>query len=1147
MNAAAVSRQDRILTPSKITAWLDCAHFLTLQHQVDSGVLAAQSVGFGPMAQLLLEKGQEHERACMAGYRAEGKAVYEVPGRANGESFAAWVKRVGNPLADGHDVIYQMPFVHDRVRGIADFLIRVDHADRTFSYEPVDAKLARAEAKPGHLLQLCFYADAIENLTGTRPVHVHISLGSGRTETHRLAEVIAYWHRLRRQLVNVMERDIDTSTGPEPCAHCEFCRFANHCESQWRAEDSLVFVAGVRTGDRAALAASAVTTLADLAVLDAPVTDLDDTRRKLLAVQAALQVQARLEPESRPPFTALMADTDEATGLATLPEPNAGDVFLDYEGHPFWRPDCGLLFLFGWLTHDPSGGLSYHDWWAHDLAQEAEMTERFITYLAERRAEFPGMHVYHYNHTERSALEQLAGKHGVGEIALRTLIDGGLFIDLLTVVRQSMQVGVESYGLKEVERLTGYERGHEIDKGASAVVEYEAYMRDRDPARLVGIARYNEDDVRATHALLNWLIAQRPAELEWRAAAFDPEENTYADLDTQVAALHAFGLNTPEHLLGDALGYWLREWRVHLAGMLVSLQQDQSDQYDDPDVIGGLVCEGPVERIGKKGKPKPTPGMRFTFRPQQLSPKLHDGTKTVFTAADDRIGYATVDALDRDAGELTLVWNERCSELGVVPSATVLNDSVSPNPKPAAVSALAARLLDGTASTDRLLGDVLLRRNLPSFGNGGGPAAGAFTDDLESILAWATNLDGAVVAIQGPPGTGKTYTGAHIVLALVRADKRVGICAMSHAAIANLLREVVKVFTAAGEIDSLRAIVKSDDRQEDAPAGVTVTTDNKWCAKDEYNLVAGTTWLFSGNDMQAAPVDVLLIDEAGQLALVDALAATSSARNLILLGDPSQLPQVSQAVHPNDSGASVLEHILGTAPTIPAERGVFLGQTRRMHPDICDFISQQIYDGRLGWHPSCAIQTTSHGTGLRWLRAVHSGSTTSSLVEAQLVHRQIIELLGSSWTDAAGTTKVLQPNDIMVVAPYNDQVNLIRDVLRSDARTSAVRVGTVDKFQGQEAAVVLFTMTTSTAADMPRGPRFLFSKNRLNVAISRARCLAYLICTDELLDSRARDVEEMKLIATLCAFVDAATKIPVTEMPSTELSGTDGSAPDADL
>jgi uncharacterized protein len=203
---------------------------------------------------------------------------------------------------------------------------------------------------------------------------------------------------------------------------------------------------------------------------------------------------------------------------------------------------------------------------------------------------------------------------------------------------------------------------------------------------------------------------------------------------------------------------------------------------------------------------------------------------------------------------------------------------------------------------------------------------------------------------------------------------------------------------------------------------------------------------------------------------------------------------------------------------------VFLGETWRMHPDICRFISEQIYEGRLVSHPSCAIQNTEFGTGLRWLEAEHAGRCTESVEEAEIVTEEILRLIGAAWVDQQGDESRLTADDFMVVAPYNDQVDLLRTHLDADRRTRGVRVGTVDKFQGREAPVVFFTMTTSSAEDIPRGPDFLFSRNRLNVAISRARCLAYLVCTEELLNSRARDVDEMRLISTLCSFVEYSSR-----------------------
>ena len=303
-------------------------------------------------------------------YRAEGLSVYVVPDRdkANNESFQHWVDRVGDVLAEGHDVVFQMPFVHEGIRGIADFLRRVDDPDTgTFTYEPIDAKLARKEAKPGHVLQLCFYAEAIEAATGVLPEHMHIELGSGRTETIRTADVLAYWRRLRGQLAKLLSDDAPTDTVAEPCTHCDFCDFEQVCEADWRAADSLVHVAGVRAADRVTLTNDGVATIAALAELDREVVDLDEARRDTFVRQARLQVQARNAPDAKPPFELLEApshtdhaaldddaDAPDPIGFAALPAPDDGDVFLDFEGHPFWHADAELFFLFGLIERSPA-------------------------------------------------------------------------------------------------------------------------------------------------------------------------------------------------------------------------------------------------------------------------------------------------------------------------------------------------------------------------------------------------------------------------------------------------------------------------------------------------------------------------------------------------------------------------------------------------------------------------------------------------------------------------------------------------------------------------------------------------------------------------------------------------------------------------
>ena len=283
----------------------------------------------------------------------------------------------------------------------------------------------------------------------------------------------------------------------------------------------------------------------------------------------------------------------------------------------------------------------------------------------------------------------------------------------------------------------------------------------------------------------------------------------------------------------------------------------------------------------------------------------------------------------------------------------------------------------------------------------------------------------------------------------------------------------------------------------------------------EVKLVAGTSWLFAREELDGE-LDTLVVDEAGQYSLADTIACGTSAARLVLLGDPLQLAQVTQGVHPDGSGASALVHVLGGHETIPPELGVFLEQTRRMHPDVCRFVSEAFYEGRLHSIDECSQRTTSDGVGVRWLGVVHEGDRVDSEEEADAIDAEIERLLGHTFTEA-DVERPLRPTDFMVVAPFNAQVRLLHDRL-----PDGVEVGTVDKFQGRESAVVFYSMASSSGEDVPRGLDFLMSRNRLNVAVSRAQCLAYVACSPRLLEVDCATVEHLKLANALCRFVEMA-------------------------
>ena len=1119
-------RDERVASPSKVSAWLDCEYYLNLRHQVDDGTLEPPDPGFSAFAQLLVDKGLQHEAECLRWYESAGLSVHRVPDRDTGETFAQWVERIGNPMEDGHDVVFQMPFVHDGMRGVADFLVRTTSEDGAIVvYEPVDSKLARHHASPGHVLQLCFYAEAVGAVTGVTPESGRLFLGSGEFERIRFSEVDAYWRRLRKQISSALSSTPDAGITPEPCAHCEFCEFAGHCEARWRADDSLVYVAGARAVDRQVLKEAGVETMADLATAaEGSVPDMANARFDPLTEQAGLQVEARDHPDRIPPFVVLDPDETDPAGLISLPEPDKGDVFLDFEGHPFWTPARGLFFLFGFLRKERPGRWGYEARWSHEKDGEAAATVELIDYLHERHQRYPRMHIYHYNHTERSALEGLAEEHGLGDRKLAGLIDAGVFVDLYVTVRHSIRAGIESYSLKNVEKLAGFTRSAGIEKGAGAVLEYEAWMDNQSPDRLAQIAAYNEDDVAATKAVRDWLVGLRTDDLDWPSTVLEPGEadaDEFDEFDVGQDELLEYPEDSPERLLGHLLDYSGREYRAHLARLLARLQSPPSELLEDPLTI---VCQGGT-LVPPSGQQR-TPRRRFHMPAQVIGPGLEATggrfpTSVSYLTEDGQVITTSIGSIDVGGACLELLWGDGPTGSGTLPTAITLNTWVVTLVKFEALTTVAEGVLEATASG---VGVEILARNLPRFLPGARPANGVLGDSLDEICDQVGNLDRSFLAIQGPPGTGKTWTGARIVRHLVKSGMRVGITAFSHKAIDNLLNEIVNVFEEAGDLPSLSAVRKGDPPADGASPAISYTMSNERGSRPQYNVVAGTTWLFSSQHLRSNPVDVLLIDEAGQMGLADAVAAATSATSVVLLGDPQQLAQVVQASHPAGSGASVLEHILDGDATIGSDRGVLLTETRRMHPDVCSFISHNFYDGRLHPHPSCAVQTTDHGVGLRCIRSVHDGRSTESPEEAAIVARVIKDLIGSTWTNVDGVQRPLDVLDFMVVAPYNDQVNLIDRQLKTRKRTRGVRVGTVDKFQGQEAPVVLFSMVTSDASLMHRGADFLFSRNRLNVALSRARCLAYLICTDDLLSSRARNVEDMKLISTLCAFVEEAER-----------------------
>lgn len=1099
-----------LFSPSDLGGFLACEHLTQLELAV--ALREDPRPGYeNAYAELLRRKGQEHEQAFLAALRVAGRTVVEVRLDA-ARDFEAGTRRTAEAMRAGADYVYQAVFSAHGWRGIADFLERVDRPSAlgAWSYQVLDTKLAR-HPRPEHALQLSFYSLALEETQRLAPDLAYVVLGTRERVPIRLADVTAYFRRVRERFGAAVEAR--PGTGPYPCHHCSFCDFRGLCEDRLEREDHVVRVAGIHRGQVKRLFAGGISTLTALAEAPPGITVAKIAGSTLEGLRAQAGLQLIRQRSGALEWHAL--DVEPGRGFAALPPRSAGDLAFDLEGHPFFEPARGLEYLFGVLLLDGAEP-RYRAFWAHDREGERWAFEALVDLVHARLARHPDLHVYHFSGSEPSTLKRLMAEHSTREAQVDDLLRRQVFVDLHTIVRRALRAGVPSYSLKDVEALYGFARSGPVQSGTQAILHYERWLEQRSPALLDEIAAYNLEDCRSTLGLLEWLHHVRPPDLPWpdppEPHPLSPEavEATDARQRLREALIDGAEPGTPRWLAGELLEYHRREARPAWWAYFDRLGKSPEELLEDTEAIAYL-------EVDRRTPPEPRKrSLVHTLVFPIQDHKLRPG-ETVQDPATGRSAGEIVEIDDtRGAvGRLRLV---RGPTLGSrpLPQAVVAGGPIEDRTQRAAVLRLAGsiRAADGRYPALR----AVLARERPSI-RGLAPGGTIQTTDLDEMKALALGLDASYLFLQGPPGTGKTWTGARIVVHLLAHGRRVGIAAQSHKAIHNLLAEIEKVARVIGvRFKGLKKSSAGNPESDYDTELIRSDSDNARfeTAGPDVRLVAGTAWLFSRPGLDGR-LDDLVIDEAGQVSLADALAMGTAARNLILLGDPLQLAQVSQGVHPPGTGASVLEHLLGEAPTIPVDRGVFLERSFRMHPDVSAFISEIVYAGRLHSDDSAARRTTSFGTGIRFAPVDHDGNRSSSDEEVARVATLIAGMRGGTFTDADGSTRPLREDDFMVVAPYNAQVLRLRAGL-----PTGVRVGTVDKFQGQEAPVVFFSMATSSGEDVPRSLSFLFSRNRLNVAVSRAQCLAVLVCSPRLLEARCQSIEEMQLVNALCRLVEYA-------------------------
>lgn len=1124
--------QEIQLSATDLVGHLNCRHLTDLDQAMARGTLAPPAI-WDPTLEALWERGKEHEASYIDHLANQGLAMtviggVDITGNAIEETLAA--------MRDGAPVIVQAALKSGAWVGRADVLRRTEtpSALGAWSYEVVDTKLAR-ETKGGTVLQISLYSDLVGEVQGIAPDHMYVvaPYTDFQPETYRVADFAAYYRVVRRSLEAAVAGPDGTGAYPDPNPHCDVCRWRDACNQRRRDDDHLSLVAGISKVQRVELVEKGIDTTARLAAMAVPL----GWKPERGAPQAYVRVreQARLQVQARETGANVfeLLDLQPGFGLSRLPVPSPGDVFLDFESDPFVG-EHGLEYLLGYEHRADDDQWVYTPLWALNRAEEKATFETFIDFIMARWIRFPDLHIYHFGGYETGALKRLMGRYATREDDLDRILRGHLPVDLLSVTRQSLRAGVESYSLKKLEPLFGYKRDTSLPDAKLALTRLQTSLELNDPNAInetdrTTVQAYNREDCVATRHLRTWLEALRAQCEAQGASILRPPSGEQAPPEKVAAWLERIGPlvtalthdvsddpleRTPEQhgrwLLAQMLEWHRREDKAVWWEYFRLCDLSAAELIDEKSALSGLIFEATV------GGTAAAPVHRYRFAPQDSD--LRPG-KALRLVGGQPMG--SVEDISPDSQTVDIKTRKDTANLH--PEAVFVHEYVSPEPMQESLVRLATHVAAHGLTGEGPYGAAraLLLRQRPPLPPGAN-LRDAGEPPLEAGRRIAPQLLAGALPIQGPPGTGKTYTAARMICALVDQKKSVGVVANGHAVIRNLVDKVIEAADETG-VD-IQCALKPKEKQEDGHRLRVVTKSGDLFAAlgDGCQVAGGTAWLWSTEEAFEA-VDVLFVDEAAQMSLANVLAVSQAASTIVLIGDPQQLDQPTQGSHPEGTECSALHHLLNGKQTIAADEGLFLEETWRLAPSICAYTSELFYEAKLHPRPGADVQVLDgagsfSGSGLRYVPVDHQGNQSASLEEAQAISEIVNTLVNgtATWTDRGGTHSVTL-DDILIIAPYNAQVFEIQ------RRIPNARVGTVDKFQGQEAAIAIYSMATSSHLDAPRGMEFLYSPNRLNVATSRAKCVSILVGSPSVFETDCRTPRQMQLANAFCRYLEMAT------------------------